>query len=89
NTAIPNLEAFDPDMLDASDVRLCVGCVNTQSADVESVATLAGRIASAGQALDTNRLWLAPDCGLRTLPRDAARTKLTRLAEAAQERRSL
>jgi len=88
NTRVANLAAFDLDQLDAVGARVCVGAVDTQDADVETLETIGARIAQARALIGTERLWLAPDCGLRLLPRDAARAKLGRLAEATQEARA-
>ncbi len=88
NTRIPNLAAFDLDQLDAVGASFCVGVVDTQDAAVESAETIGARIYEAQALVGTERLWLAPDCGLRMLPRDAARAKLGRMAEAAQDARA-
>ncbi|HUY78457.1 MAG TPA: hypothetical protein VMV29_16925 [Ktedonobacterales bacterium] len=88
NTRIANLAAFDADLLDAVGAQLCVGCVDTQDEAVESAATIGERIAQTQALVGAERLWLAPDCGLRPLPRDAARAKLAHLAEATQEARA-
>lgn len=85
NTAIPNLAAMDPDQLDFTTLRLSVGCVSTQSKDVESVETIRERIQSAKALLDAERLWVSPDCGLGLLPREVAREKLTRMVAATQD----
>lgn len=85
NTTIPNLSAFDADELEFANVRLGVGCVNTRTARVESVATLRKRILAATARLDADRLWIAPDCGLRSLSAEVAREKLTRMAAAVNE----
>jgi 5-methyltetrahydropteroyltriglutamate--homocysteine methyltransferase len=88
NTRIANLAAFDLDQIDAVGASFCVGVVDTQDAEVESAETIGARIAEAQALMGTERLWLAPDCGLRMLPRAAARAKLGRLAEATQEARA-
>jgi methionine synthase II (cobalamin-independent) len=85
NTTIPNLSAFDADELEYANVRLGVGCVNTRAARVESVATLRRRILAATARLGAHQLWIAPDCGLRTLSTEVARQKLTRMAAAVNE----
>ncbi|HEV2403953.1 MAG TPA: hypothetical protein VGR88_00790, partial [Ktedonobacterales bacterium] len=59
--------------------------VNTRAARVESVATLRKRILAATARLDADRLWIAPDCGLRSLSAEVAREKLTRMAAAVNE----
>jgi 5-methyltetrahydropteroyltriglutamate--homocysteine methyltransferase len=88
NTRIANLAAFDPDQLDFASTVLSVGCVATDDAAVETVGAVRGRIEDALARLPAERLWLAPDCGLRHLSRDAARAKLAALAEAAQDARA-
>lgn len=85
NTAIPNLAAVDPDQLDFATMRLGVGCVNTQSEEVETVEVIRERIQSARALLAPERLWISPDCGLGMLPREAARAKLARMVAATQD----
>ncbi|MGH2484560.1 MAG: uroporphyrinogen decarboxylase family protein, partial [Ktedonobacterales bacterium] len=88
NTTLPNLSAFDADKLAFASVRLSVGCVNTRSARVESVASIRRRVLAATARLDADRLWIAPDCGLRNLPAEVARAKLTRMVAAVNEVRA-
>ena len=51
--------------------------------DVEDVNTLVGRIEAALRHVDPQHLVLAPDCGMKYLPRPKAFGKLRALAEAA------
>jgi 5-methyltetrahydropteroyltriglutamate--homocysteine methyltransferase len=63
---------------------LIVGVIDLEdSSPVEDVATVAGRIRGALKFVDAGRLILAPDCGMKYLPRDRALGKLTVLAQAA------
>ena len=55
----------------------------SDEADVEDVDTVAGRIQAALRHVDPERLVLAPDCGMKYLPREKAFGKLRALAEAA------
>jgi 5-methyltetrahydropteroyltriglutamate--homocysteine methyltransferase len=54
-------------------------------APVEEVATVAARIRRALDVVPPERLVLAPDCGMKYLPRDTAFAKLQVLARAAAE----
>jgi 5-methyltetrahydropteroyltriglutamate--homocysteine methyltransferase len=69
--------------------RLIVGVIDLDdNSPVEDVATVAGRIRGALKFVDADRLILAPDCGMKYLPRDKAIGKLTVLAQAAAMVRS-
>jgi methionine synthase II (cobalamin-independent) len=74
--------------LDFATLTLCVGVVDTQDSAVESVAVIRDRIQAALERIEPERLWLSPDCGLRTLPPDSARAKLANLAEAVNDLRA-
>lgn len=89
NSTTPNLSAFDADELVFASVRLGVGCVNTRSARVESATTIRRRVLAAAARLDAARLWISPDCGLRNLPAEVARQKLTRMVAAVNEVRGV
>lgn len=88
NTRIANVAAFDHEQLDAAGTIISAGCVDTQDAAVESVATIRERIETVLDSITAERLWLSPDCGLRALSRDAAKAKLTHLVEAVNEVRA-
>jgi 5-methyltetrahydropteroyltriglutamate--homocysteine methyltransferase len=63
---------------------LIVGVIDLSDVSpVEDVETVAGRIKNALQFVDPERLVLAPDCGMKYLPRDKAFGKLSALAQAA------
>ncbi len=83
NTQVANLAALDVDELEFTAIRVCLGCVNTQDEAVEPVETVRERIHAALQRISAERLWIAPDCGMRLLSPASARAKLTRLTEAA------
>lgn len=88
NTRISNAAAFDDEQLDFSGSKVSVGCVDTTTAEVESVATIRERIRATMESIPAESLWVSPDCGLRTLPRDAALEKLKRMVAATQELRA-
>src|SRR4029077_18999447 len=67
-----------------SNKRLIVGVIDlADESPVESVETLARRIRNALKFVDLERLILAPDCGMKYLPREKAFGKLTALAKSA------
>jgi 5-methyltetrahydropteroyltriglutamate--homocysteine methyltransferase len=57
------------------------GVVDARNTKLESEEGLAGMVAELAEAVDPDRLWIAPSCGLEYLPREAAERKLRRLAE--------
>jgi 5-methyltetrahydropteroyltriglutamate--homocysteine methyltransferase len=69
--------------------KLIVGVLDlSDESAVEDVATVAGRIRNALQFVAPERLILAPDCGMKYLPRAKAFGKLVALTRAAAQVRS-
>jgi len=63
---------------------LIVGVIDlADESPVEEVETVASRIRAALKFVDAERLVLAPDCGMKYLPREKAFGKLSALAKAA------
>src|SRR2546423_7829702 len=66
-----------------------VGVIDlSDESPVEDVDTVARRIRNALQFVDPERLMLAPDCGMKYLPRDKAFGKLRALAAATERVRA-
>ena len=66
------------------DKQLIVGVIDlSDESPVEDVDTVASRIRNALRFVDAERLILAPDCGMKYLPREKAFGKLASLARAA------
>jgi 5-methyltetrahydropteroyltriglutamate--homocysteine methyltransferase len=64
--------------------QLIVGVIDlADDSPVEDVDTVAGRIRRALEFVDPARLILAPDCGMKYLPREKAMGKLSALVQAA------
>lgn len=59
------------------------GVVDAQDPRIETVDEIAARIELALEYISPDQLWLNPDCGLQSLPRDSAVGKLRNLATAA------
>lgn len=88
NSGIANLAAFDADEIEMADIRLAVGCVDTQRATVEPEETIQARIEQAARTLGEDRVWVAPDCGLRQLPVEVALEKLRTMVRATRSARA-
>jgi 5-methyltetrahydropteroyltriglutamate--homocysteine methyltransferase len=63
--------------------RIAVGVLDLNDPDVEPVEVIVGRIRRALEHVDPERLVLAPDCGMKYLPRETALGKLRAMAQAA------
>ena len=66
--------------------QLIVGVIDlSDESPVEDVETIVDRIRNALKHVDADRLILAPDCGMKYLPREKAFGKLSALARAAAQ----
>ena len=61
-----------------------VGCIDLADPQVESVATIVQRIERALPYVKPENVILAPDCGMKYLPRELAVGKLRAMVEAAK-----
>jgi 5-methyltetrahydropteroyltriglutamate--homocysteine methyltransferase len=68
--------------------RLAVGVLDLNDPDVEPVEVIVGRIREALEHVDPQRLVLAPDCGMKYLPRETAFGKLCAMVQAAERVRA-
>jgi 5-methyltetrahydropteroyltriglutamate--homocysteine methyltransferase len=85
-TAQPNL---GPEIVKRLAPRSVVlGVVDLGREDVESVEEIAARIRAALEHTPPERLAIAPDCGMKYLPRERARAKLTSMVAATNRVRS-
>ncbi|KQW35519.1 uroporphyrinogen decarboxylase family protein [Rhizobacter sp. Root404] len=64
--------------------RLMVGCIDLSDPQIESVATIVERIERALPYVKPENVILAPDCGMKYLPRETAIGKLSAMVEAAK-----
>jgi 5-methyltetrahydropteroyltriglutamate--homocysteine methyltransferase len=81
-TAQSNLDCSVLQHLDGK--RVMVGCIDLSDPKVESVETIAGRIRRALPYIKPENVILAPDCGMKYLPRDVATGKLRAMVSAAK-----
>ncbi|MBT8446996.1 MAG: 5-methyltetrahydropteroyltriglutamate--homocysteine methyltransferase, partial [Gammaproteobacteria bacterium] len=67
--------------------EILLGVIDLSTPEIESVETIKSRVRRALDHIDKERVILAPDCGMKYLPRDAAFGKLANMAQAARELR--
>jgi 5-methyltetrahydropteroyltriglutamate--homocysteine methyltransferase len=65
-----------------------VGCLDLHDMTVEAPADIVARIRKALRYVAAENVILAPDCGMKYLPRDVAFGKLRAMVEAAKILRS-
>jgi 5-methyltetrahydropteroyltriglutamate--homocysteine methyltransferase len=71
------------------DKKLIVGVIDlSDESPVEDVETVVARIKNALRFVEPHRLILAPDCGMKYLPREKAFAKLRVLAQGAEKMRA-
>ncbi len=64
--------------------QIMVGCIDLSDMTVETPEVIAGRIRRALEHLKPEQVILAPDCGMKYLPRESAQGKLAAMVEAAR-----
>jgi 5-methyltetrahydropteroyltriglutamate--homocysteine methyltransferase len=80
-TAQPRL---DPAILrDLPDKTIVLGVVDLGTHEIETPETIAGRIRRALEHVEPERVIVAPDCGMKYVPREVAFGKLRSMVEAA------
>jgi 5-methyltetrahydropteroyltriglutamate--homocysteine methyltransferase len=65
------------------DKRIILGVLDLSDPEVETAETVAARIRRALPHVDASRIVVAPDCGLKYLPRDVAFGKMKAMADGA------
>ena len=65
--------------------RIQAGIVDARNTMLEPTDVLTGNIEKLAQTVGLENLWVAPSAGLEFLPREKARNKLERLAQAAKK----
>jgi 5-methyltetrahydropteroyltriglutamate--homocysteine methyltransferase len=73
---------------DLADKTIILGVLDLSTSEVESVDTVAARARRAFDRIPPEQLVLAPDCGMKYLPRDSAFGKMRAMAGAARALRS-
>jgi 5-methyltetrahydropteroyltriglutamate--homocysteine methyltransferase len=70
------------------DKQILLGVIDLSTPEVESVATIVERVKRALPHIDASRVILAPDCGMKYLPRESAYGKLANMVAAARQLRA-
>ena len=81
-TAQPNLDCKV--LADLSAKKVMVGCLDLSDMNVELPEAIISRVKKALEHLKPENVILAPDCGMKYLPRDVANGKLRAMVEAAK-----
>ena len=66
------------------DKKILVGCIDLSDMNIETPQLVADRIRRALEHVPADRVILAPDCGMKYLPREVAQGKLRAMVEAAK-----
>jgi 5-methyltetrahydropteroyltriglutamate--homocysteine methyltransferase len=69
---------------DLAGKQVLVGCIDLEDQNVETPEVVAGRIRRALAHIAPEDVILAPDCGMKYLPREVAQGKLVAMVEAAK-----
>jgi len=83
-TNVDNLSVIERDAIEAHDIQIGYGCVDSNDVKVEPIETIEKRIWGAVKKLGAENIWIDPDCGLRNLTRKAAFEKLSNMVRAAK-----
>jgi 5-methyltetrahydropteroyltriglutamate--homocysteine methyltransferase len=76
---------LDPELLEQlPSKKIVLGVLDLGDMEVETPEVVADRIRAALRHVDPERLIVAPDCGMKYLPRDVARGKLRAMVEGAR-----
>jgi 5-methyltetrahydropteroyltriglutamate--homocysteine methyltransferase len=75
-------------LAELGDKQVLVGCIDLSDLQVETPEMVAGRVRRALQHLRPEQVILAPDCGMKYLPRDVAQGKLVSMVAAARQLRA-
>ncbi|HVE52400.1 MAG TPA: hypothetical protein VNB23_03330, partial [Ramlibacter sp.] len=67
--------------------QVLVGCLDLSDMKVETAGVVADRIRRALEHIKPEQVVLAPDCGMKYLPRDVAQGKLVAMVAAARQLR--
>lgn len=68
--------------------KVMVGCIDLSDPEIETPAVVVERIRRALAFVEPENVILAPDCGMKYLPRDTAFGKLQSMVEAAKQLRA-
>lgn len=64
--------------------QILVGCIDLSDMNVETPEVIAERVRRALKHIKPEQVILAPDCGMKYLPREVAQGKLEAMVQAAR-----
>jgi len=70
-------------LADLSDKTIILGVLDLSTPEVETAETVAARVRRAYPYRSAERLVIAPDCGMKYLPRESAEGKMRAMVGAA------
>jgi 5-methyltetrahydropteroyltriglutamate--homocysteine methyltransferase len=70
-------------LADLTDKTVILGVVDLSTPEIESAETVADRVRRAFRYLPPEQVVIAPDCGMKYLPRESAEGKMRAMAGAA------
>jgi 5-methyltetrahydropteroyltriglutamate--homocysteine methyltransferase len=86
--SVSNFDTVERRLLRDNSKKLGVGCVSSTEGSAEGVEEILATIRKAAGAFGLENLeWVHPDCGMRSLERESARTKLRNMVEAVRKLR--
>jgi 5-methyltetrahydropteroyltriglutamate--homocysteine methyltransferase len=71
-------------LADLADKTIILGVIDLSTPDVEPAQVVADRVRRAFRHLPPERVVIAPDCGMKYLPRESANGKMRAMSEAAE-----
>ncbi|MFX1485870.1 MAG: methionine synthase [Promethearchaeota archaeon] len=80
-----NLEAVTRQKLEEHDKKLGVGCVKTNTEQIETQKEVLTLLKKAAELVGFENMWIHPDCGLRLLNCDVAELKLKTMMNATRQ----
>jgi 5-methyltetrahydropteroyltriglutamate--homocysteine methyltransferase len=86
--SVSNFDTVERKLLRDNSKRLGVGCVSSTESGVEGAEEILATVRKAIEAYGAENVeWVHPDCGLRSLGREAVRLKLINMVEAVRKLR--
>ncbi len=86
DAAQPNLDCSGLNSL--KNKKIMIGCIDLNDMNIETPETVVARIKRALPYVPKENVILAPDCGMKYLPREVAFGKMKAMAEAARRLRA-
>ena len=80
-----NLEVITREKLENSGKKLGVGCVKTNTEQIETHKEVLDLLRKAVELVSLKNIWIHPDCGLTLLSCDTAKLKLKTMMEATRQ----